>query len=213
MADILDNACLVPATDSGRFLIQRRTSPFDTASMFMGKSTFCFVFLGEDAFHDQPVVIGQVLTHIHLPACSNCGTSLITPQLYFGPKYDSLPDELKTFADEHWPDVAGVACEGCQREEYCNNQCKEEAWEHFHQILCPAANPATSELYDLADNQGFGVSEKGLKDELWVGQYSPLVLAKIWAIIVTEAKRLMKEKGLTEPTKDIWARAKLPFRK
>lgn len=138
---------------------------------------------------------------------------MITPKIYFGTKYDALPNELKDFADEHWPDVDGVACEGCKRERYCNNQCKEEAWEQFHQILCPSVNPATTQLYDLSDDQGYGMNEKGVRDELWVGQYSPLVLAKIWAIIVTGAKRLMKEKGLSEPTTDIWARAKLPFRK
>lgn len=172
-----------------------------------------FILTGEDAFQDRPVVIGQVLNCIHLPACACCGTSLITPQLFLGTTYDSLPVELKSFADEHWPDVIGVACDGCSRERYCSNACKEEAWENYHQILCPSVNPATNELYDLAENQGFGINEKGVKDELWVGQYSPVVLAKIWAIIVTGAKRIMKEKELTEPNTDIWARAKMPFRK
>ena len=172
-----------------------------------------FLIVEEDAFHDRPVVIGQLLSHIHLPACAFCGSSLMTPQVYFGSKYEGLPKEIKSFTEKYWPDVEGVLCDGCKRERYCNNRCREEAWQYHHQILCPAVNPESTAIYDLADAEGYGTNEKGPKEELWVGQYSPIVLAKIWAIIVSGAKCMMKEKELTEPTVDIWARAKMPFRK
>lgn len=46
-----------------------------------------------------------------------------------------------------------------------------------------------------------------------MGSYSPLVLARMWATIVQDAKAMMKKDGLAEPTVDHWAKAKAPFRR
>ncbi|XP_052815267.1 uncharacterized protein LOC128242221 [Mya arenaria] len=168
---------------------------------------------GEIAFDDIPVVVGQLLSCIHLPACANCGASLITAKDFFGAKYNTLPPELRAFADEHWPNVKGFPCRKCDKEIYCTVSCREEAWSRYHQIVCPSVNPAGNDLYDLIKNKGQGQSEKGKWQDLWVGQYSPIVLVKIWAMIVAEAKRLIKERGVDKPDMEIWARAKMPFRK
>ncbi|WAR13605.1 SMYD5-like protein [Mya arenaria] len=137
-----------------------------------------------------------LLSCIHLPACANCGASLITAKDFFGAKYNTLPPELRAFADEHWPNVKGFPCRKCDKEIYCTVSCREEAWSRYHQIVCPSVNPAGNDLYDLIKNKGQGQSEKGKWQDLWVGQYSPIVLVKIWAMIVAEAKRLIKERGI-----------------
>ncbi|KAH3768787.1 hypothetical protein DPMN_170004 [Dreissena polymorpha] len=167
----------------------------------------------ENAFDDTPVVIGQLISCIQQPACGHCGNSMVTVQQFFGPTFDSLPEDLQTFAIGHWPDVRGVTCSGCQRERYCSENCRHEAWYRYHRVMCPFVNPAAGDLYELIENRGQGRDEKGKWSDLWVCQYSPIVLAKIWAMIASEAKRLMEERGITEPDTEIWARAKMPFRK
>ena len=83
----------------------------------------------------------------------------------------------------------------------------------YHQILCPSKCPEASALYDLIDNKGHGQNEEGEWKDFWAGHYSPIVLAKIWGMIIAEAKRLMKQAGCQQPTIEHWARAKMPFRK
>ena len=37
-----------------------------------------------------------------------------------------------------------VHCVGCQAlyEIYCSEECRQRAWDEFHQVLCPGTNPA-----------------------------------------------------------------------
>ena len=159
------------------------------------------------------MVIGQILSCIHLPTCRHCGVSLISNKDFFGKDYDAFPEDLKSFTDEHWPDVSGVPCENCDCEKYCSVSCRDDAWDKYHQIICPSRNRASSELYDLIDNKGYVKNEKGQWNEIWPGQYSPMILAKMWGMIITAAKRRMKNKGESQPTIEDWAIAKMPFRK
>lgn len=168
---------------------------------------------GENAFDDIPLVVGQLLNCLHFPACSHCGLSLITAEDYIDQQHEQLPSELRSFVTEYWPDVSGEHCKRCKLERYCSAACREEAWNSYHQIICPTVNDAAAELYTLIENRGYGTSENGTFQDLWDGQYSPIVLAKIWGMIVSEAKRLMKQSGLIQPTPEMWARAKMPFRK
>ena len=139
--------------------------------------------------------------------------SLITAKHFFGAKYDTMAEELRSFAEEHWPDVGGVKCKKCDKELYCSTKCKNEAWKRYHQIICPSVNPAAEELYELINNRGRIQDEKGQWRDVWVAQYSPMILAKIWASIIAEAKRLMAQRGVEKPDTEIWAYAKMPFRK
>lgn len=168
---------------------------------------------GENAFDDFPVVTGQLLNCLDLPGCDHCGCSLITAQQYFGKTWDNIPSELRSFTERHWPDVTPFWCESCRREKYCSATCRTEAWNRYHQIICPSVNSASNELYDLIPTKGQIKTEKGGIKDIWAGPYSPIILVKIWGMIIAEAKRQMREKGLTEPNVEVWARAKMPFRK
>lgn len=168
---------------------------------------------GEDAFDDFPVVVGKLFTCLDLPGCDHCGLSLITHRDYFGERWNTLPQHLRAFVDHHWPDVTPLFCRSCRREMYCSATCQAEAWDRYHQIICPSVNTASNELYDIIENKGQCKNERGVMQDVWAGHYSPMVLMKIWGSILAEAKRQMKEAGLSEPTVDIWARAKAPFRK
>ncbi|KAL4234655.1 hypothetical protein ACF0H5_006296 [Mactra antiquata] len=167
---------------------------------------------GEDAFEDTPVVVGQVLSTSHLPGCDHCGMSMISPLDYFGTTWEQLSAGLRSFVNDLWPEVEPYYC-SCKREKYCSVTCRGEAWDSYHQIICPNKNAASSEMYDIIDNKGYIKKEKGLPIDAWTGQYSPMLLAKIWGIIIAEAKRQMKAANLEEPTTEIWASAKMPFRK
>ena len=90
-----------------------------------------YMFLGDDAFDDIPLVVGQLLDCLEVPACDHCGVSLVTSKLYFGTVWTELEDDMKAFAEKHWPDVSGAVCERCRREKYCGTSCREEAWERY----------------------------------------------------------------------------------
>ncbi|XP_045193581.2 uncharacterized protein LOC123549506 [Mercenaria mercenaria] len=168
---------------------------------------------GEDAFDDLPVVVGQLLTCLDLPGCDHCGNSLITQRDYFGDQWKTLPSHLRAFVDQHWPEVTPLYCRFCRREKYCSATCQAEAWERYHQIICPSVNPVSTELYDIIDNKGQAKNERGVLQDVWAGHYSPIILIKIWASIIAEAKRQMKQAGLSQPSTENWAHAKMPFRK
>lgn len=171
---------------------------------------------GEIIFEDSPAVMGRVLEKDRdkvIPACDYCSTSLLTAAEYFGEKLDTFDDGVKDLIQRHWPDVTPVCCDECNLVTYCTDTCKEKAWDEYHQIICPARCNATKALHEIADSYGYGYDDKGDKVNLWLGSFSPVILARMWAQIVVAAKRLMKQDGSTVPTVEHWARAKVPFRK
>ncbi|KAK3603900.1 hypothetical protein CHS0354_042911 [Potamilus streckersoni] len=168
---------------------------------------------GEIAFEDKPVILGKLLQFKDISACDHCAASLLTPTEYFGDKYAEFNPALRSLIQEKWPKDDSVKCSSCQREVYCNAQCQKEAWEQYHQLICPNKNVHARALYDLHDNAGYGSNKDGIKEEIWVPQYSPILLARMWAMIVMEAKRLMRQSGLTQPAVEHWAMAKMPLRK
>ncbi|KAK3603897.1 hypothetical protein CHS0354_042907 [Potamilus streckersoni] len=180
-----------------------------------GRSVFATTNLNEGviAFQDKPVLIGKLLQFRDFSACDHCAASLLTPTEYFKNKYVDFNPTLKRLIQEKWPKDDSVKCSSCQRETYCNEQCQKEAWEQYHQIICPAKNVNARPLYDLHDSGGWRLNTDGVKEEIWALQYSPILLAKMWAMIVTEAMRLMRQSGLTQPAVEHWAKAKMPLRK
>ncbi|KAL3860602.1 hypothetical protein ACJMK2_010701 [Sinanodonta woodiana] len=168
--------------------------------------------IGEIAFEDKPVVLGKLLQYKDISACDHCAASLLTPAEYFGEKYMEFNPPLRSLIKEKWPKDESVRC-SCQRQVYCNAKCQNEAWEQYHQIICPNKNVHAHALYDLHDNAGYGLNKDGIREEIWVPQYSPILLARMWAMIVMEAKRLMRKNGLSQPTFQHWAKAKTSLRK
>ncbi|BFZ13306.1 hypothetical protein BsWGS_16347 [Bradybaena similaris] len=168
---------------------------------------------GDTVLTDIPMVMAQSMTSRHVPACFNCAASMLTPEIYFRHTYFSMGEELKQLIEEYWCDVKGLSCPHCGKEKYCNKACMNEAWDSYHRVICPHFNPAAGQLYALIENNGFGNNKDGEWTELWGGHYSPMILAKIWATIVSQVRSQMEADGSTAPTLEHWARAKAPFRR
>lgn len=102
--------------------------------------------------------------------------------------------------------VSIIKCPKCGEEKYCSEECLLDAWDSYHQCLCPGVNPPAAELYNFISRSEF------IKDRFWSAIFSPMALAKIWANILITVKRLSTEEGVP-PTVEHWARAKSPYRK
>ncbi|KAK6178480.1 hypothetical protein SNE40_013266 [Patella caerulea] len=169
---------------------------------------------GDLAFVDSPVVKAQVIRSNHeITACNHCARSLLTAAEYFGDMLKDMKSDERELVDRYWPNVTPIYCEDCKKVKYCSDDCRLEAYDLYHQIICPKKNPASIEIYDLIDNDGWGYRADGSRGEIWAGHYSILILSNIWASIIVEAKRLMFKDGLSTPTTEHWARAKAPYRR
>lgn len=166
-------------------------------------------------FKDNPLVIGQATDTISAhPTCDNCGYSLMEPRHYFGDELNTMNDSLKDLIDSYWPKRMNISCENCFRENYCSKACKQEAWEGYHRVLCPSNNPAASLLYDVRDGDGMAINpETRMQEEFWGGHFSPMILPRIYASILSHAQKMMEEENLTEPTQLHWAISMAPYRR
>ena len=173
------------------------------------------ILKSELCFSDNAAVVSEtfVKRDVMVKGCHHCVMSLLTAEQYFGKQMDTMEEALKTFINDHWPCVDPVTCKKCHREVYCSDTCRDEAWEMYHQVICPSLSADRSKLYDVAEHQGWYLERDGEWTEPWDGHYSPLVLAQIWASVVVQVKKMMKEKQLSSPTTEIWAIAKAPFRR
>ncbi|XP_029647268.1 uncharacterized protein LOC115221259 [Octopus sinensis] len=166
-------------------------------------------------FKDCPLVIGQTTdTHKTSPTCDNCGYSLMEPEHYFGDKLNTMKEELKELIESYWPKRFSVACEDCYRENYCSKACRTEAIEGYHRVLCPKNNPAANLLYDVRDGDGLAVNpETRMREEYWGGHFSPMIIPRMYASMISYAQKLMEEEGLTEPSLLHWSISKAPYRR
>lgn len=180
-----------------------------------GKAVFATedIEAGQVAFQDSAAVHAQLLDSFNVPACENCGASLMRPRDYFGNKMDGFDESLKNLIHTHWPEQCPVSCDNCSREKYCSDDCKKAAWMSYHWVICPSLNSAADKIFDICENSGNFFNDKGAKVEVWKGHFSPMTLVKLWATVVSKAAQLMEEEGLDEPNKEHWVKAKMPFRK
>ncbi|XP_035697869.1 SET and MYND domain-containing protein 5-like isoform X1 [Branchiostoma floridae] len=173
-----------------------------------GRAVFCTedVAEGQELFRDTPLVSSQTddSAKAH-PACSHCAVSLLTAEDYFGmDTFRRMNKAQKAIIKKAWPKVTAYPCPHCKREKYCSLECRTHAWRQHHCHLCPSINPPAAKLYDFCAKGT--TQEKGM----WNSMFSPMIMARIWANILTRVKEL-GVKG--EPTKDQWARAKEPYRR
>lgn len=156
---------------------------------------------------DEPIICGNSLDTWKLPACHHCGRSLMTRMDYFG-NTNHLSESQRQVVEENWPDVDVVPCDLCQKEVYCSEFCRQEAWERFHSVLCPSKSPAVNKLYEICENNGkmYDSQTKSWK-EVWAAAFTPFILAKMWAFVVCQVRRLMKEDSSEEPSLEHWAKA------
>merc|ERR1712032_592676 len=145
------------------------------------------------------MIIGQLLNTRNVAACINCGTSLITPEDYFKEKLEYLSKEALDLVETFWPKSKECWCEYCGKERYCSKACKIEAWDAYHQVICPHFNKGASVLYEVCEQGGFGYNADGEWVEIWGGHFSPMILAKLWGNIATTVINQMTAEGVSEP--------------
>lgn len=172
---------------------------------------------GDIVFTDAPIVLGQVFDTVHyktsIQSCDHCAQSLLSPQEYFKETFSTMDTELRDIVFKYWPNTTPIYCKKCKAVKYCSKECKEQAWNTYHEIICPSRSNATARLLKISQNLGKETDEHGDTVEVWDGHFSPLILARIWASIATAAKSMARESGNIIPTKEQWAVAKSPYRK
>ncbi|XP_014668636.1 PREDICTED: uncharacterized protein LOC106809910 isoform X2 [Priapulus caudatus] len=163
---------------------------------------------GEVLFRDTPVVSAQTIESARSsPACSLCSRSMLTKEFYFGKIWDTLTTTQRDIVAKHWPVVKAMTCAHCERECYCSEVCRDVAWRQHHQFLCPARNPAATELYDFCDRG------RNIVEGMWNSVFSPMMLARVWASILSVVKFATMEEMLDEPSEESWQMARMPFQR
>jgi len=144
---------------------------------------------GEDIFTDIPLVHAQTVDTLSIsPACATCTTSLLTPAVYFETTWSRMPEKLQRQIEEYWPHITPITCPNCPFELYCSESCRIQAWNSYHRILCPSINPETTELYQFCANRQIIVRET------WNSIFSPMVLAKLIAMIILNVVNSVESK-------------------
>lgn len=172
---------------------------------------------GEIVFDDSPLVFGKVFDTVHyktnIESCDHCAQSLLSPQEYFMETFSTMENDLRELVLKYWPNTKPIYCKKCKKVKYCSTDCRSRGWESYHELICPSRSSATARLFKISEHLGKEPDETGTMVEVWDGHFSPLILARIWATIVTTAKSMARESGDIIPTKEQWAIAKSPYRK
>ncbi|KAL5022558.1 hypothetical protein ScPMuIL_001713 [Solemya velum] len=119
---------------------------------------------GDIAFEDTPIMHAQLLENRDVSVCDHCGHSLMRPRDYFGDAIDGFDNNLKELVKQHWPTPLPIVCDSCNMQKYCSDECKEQAWNQYHQVVCPTENPAAMKITICVKMQdtGMTVMESGL---------------------------------------------------
>lgn len=167
---------------------------------------------GEVVFTDAPVLHAQTLSSLQFPCCAACVTSLIGPADVFGAQ-ELQQDLLQKAVKKHWPVRSKVACKaGCSREVYCSEKCRDESWDAYHRLLCPHKNADVARLYDVCDTyHHLTRDDVRLFHGWWNASFSPVLLAKVWALITCRAQSMAHEAGRAVPSEEDRALAGAPF--
>lgn len=169
---------------------------------------------GGNCFRDQPAVLAQTLDSQPVAACSHCAKNLMQPEDYFGRELLARNGELQKLVNKFWPTRPRIECKKCKSKTiYCSNECRDESWHTYHQVICSEMNPVVEQLNDVCVKYKDLTRDKRCWKGVWNASFSPMILAKIWATIICLANNFAKQKGRTEPTPADWALAKSPFRK
>ncbi|XP_050401463.1 uncharacterized protein LOC126818222 [Patella vulgata] len=168
---------------------------------------------GDVIMVDKPVVCAQTLDSQNIPACGHCASSLVRPGDIMGMAYQSN-NQLKKMVQKYWPKMTIVPCRHCKKEIYCSVTCQEEAWERYHCLICPEINHSVKKLYKVCDEfENLRAGDSRVWKGWWNAAFSPFMLARIWASIACNARKLGEESGRINPSLADWTKAKAPFRR
>lgn len=213
-----DNAALLFQDIRSRRLYKNLTTDKIVEVRFTekGRALFAKEDIARDKpiFEDTQIILAQTNDSSNIKACSNCAKNLETAKEYFGKEVLEANSTLQDIADKHWPNFDVISCSGCNLEFYCSDICREFAWEQHHQILCISVNESMKTLYDVCNKYKLLLeSKQRVWEGMWNAAFSPMLLARLWAAILCEAKRQAKDRGVAVPETRDWIRAKLPYRR
>lgn len=99
---------------------------------------------GEVIFSENPIVCAQYCYNsLYFPACSFCLKNMETPSKMLQRLTECK--KIKSFPNEQ--QIECLTCEKCFEETYCSTECRDQAWDAHHSILC-FTNPSLIELIE-----------------------------------------------------------------
>ncbi|XP_076459608.1 protein-lysine N-trimethyltransferase SMYD5-like [Babylonia areolata] len=193
-----------------------RDTPVEVTFTSQGRAlaTTRAVKKGEVIFADKPMVLAQTLPTLKFVCCANCARSMIRPEDVFT-KEELQQKTLAKALKKYWPIRDRFPCV-CGHEVYCSEGCKAEAWDNYHRLICPERNPTMRRLYEVCESYNqLTSSDVSAFDGWWAASFSPILMAKLWAQVVSSACSLAKEKGRVggRPSAQDWAFARAPYRR
>ena len=191
-------------------------SPVQVTFTQYGRAVCCRdpITAGQIIFTDRPLVLAQTLDSGHIPACDYCATSLLRPEHVFDASDLQKDKELSKAIDQFWPKRQTFSCRKCQTQKYCSENCSKEAWERYHKVICPTINSKVARLYEVCrDYNALKSGDKTVWKGWWNASFSPILLARIWASIACEGRRLATAAGRASTSAADWTMAQAPYRR
>lgn len=155
-------------------------------------------------FQEGPVLISQALDsgYDDIPACSHCAKCLVSAEQFFGGKSLKSNKTLKNAVNQFWTNRTPLRCEQCSMELYCSEKCKLDSWKKYHRLICPSQNKHAAKLYEICTEfKKASVKSSGKVEGWWYDNFSPIVLAKLWASILCGANS--KVESIEEIVSDV----------
>ncbi|XP_011451311.3 histone-lysine N-trimethyltransferase SMYD5 [Magallana gigas] len=155
-------------------------------------------------FQEGPVLISQALDsgYDDIPACSHCAKCLVSAEQFFGGKSLKGNKTLKNAVNQFWTNRTPLRCEQCSMELYCSEKCKLDSWKKYHRLICPSQNKHAAKLYEICTEfKKASVKSSGKVEGWWYDNFSPIVLAKLWASILCDANS--KVESIEEVVSDV----------
>ncbi|KAH9498595.1 hypothetical protein Btru_007704 [Bulinus truncatus] len=154
-----------------------------------GLSAANFISKGSIIFKEIPELCDQTMSTDTISACSHCGLSLVRPEDIFSKGHLAVPD-LKKAIRKYWLKREVIPCKCCDRVVYCSEACRQDAWERYHKVGCPSSQVSSvAMLYDVRKSFRDVTLTDGLSWQgWWNAEFSPTLLAKLWAVIISVAK-------------------------
>lgn len=109
---------------------------------------------------------------------------------------------LKNAVNQFWTNRTPLRCEQCSMELYCSEKCKLDSWKKYHRLICPSQNKHAAKLYEICTEfKKASVKSSGKVEGWWYDNFSPIVLAKLWASILCDANS--KVESIEEVVSDV----------
>ncbi|CAL1535004.1 unnamed protein product [Lymnaea stagnalis] len=170
------------------------------------------VLKGQLLFAELPELIEQNMASDSITACAHCGLSLVKPEDVFSKGHLAIADLQRAFK-KFWPKRKSTPCKTCDRVVYCNDTCRDAAWQRYHKVICPTVpNSTVAMLYDVRKSFRDVMPTDGSSWQgWWNAEFSPTLLSKLWATIISTAK--LAATGTGQPSKTDWVKAASQFEK